>query len=191
MARPLSEEKRVSILDAATVLIAEQGLNVSTSKIARLAKVSEGTIFTYFQNKDELINQLYLDIKGKLRESLIIHSQKTELQKQIQEAWKVYINWGLENPNEYKTLATLSLSSVITDVTKAKGNDAFCDISNILKTVMQSGQLKNQSSEYVGAIMGAMANTTIEFIKLNNAAKEELLQDSFLAFWRVVSNLNN
>ncbi|MCF9046953.1 TetR/AcrR family transcriptional regulator [Acinetobacter nectaris] len=92
MARPLSEEKRVSILDAATVLIAEQGLNVSTSKIARLVKVSEGTIFTYFQNKDELINQLYLDIKEKLRESLVIHSQKIELQKQVQEVWKIYIN---------------------------------------------------------------------------------------------------
>lgn len=57
---------------------------------------------------------------------------------------------------------------MITDVTKAKGNDAFFDISNILKTVMQSGQLKNQSPEYFGAIMEAMANTTIEFINFNN-----------------------
>ncbi|MCF9046954.1 hypothetical protein [Acinetobacter nectaris] len=53
-------------------------------------------------------------------------------------------------------------------MTKAKGNDAFFDISNILKTVMQSGQLKNQSPEYFGAIMEAMANTTIEFINFNN-----------------------
>lgn len=60
MARPRSEDKRQTILRAATQLFAEEGLNAPTARIAKAAGVAEGTIFTYFANKDVLMNQLYL-----------------------------------------------------------------------------------------------------------------------------------
>jgi len=187
MARPLSEEKRQAILDAATNLIAEQGLSVSTAKIAKLANVSEGTIFTYFQNKDELINQLYLGLKQQLRSALILPEQSVELREQVQVAWRAYISWGLSNPHEQQVLATLSLSSIVTDTTRAIGNDAFCDISAILKNAMLSGGLSHQSPDYVGAMMATMANTTMEFMKLDAINAEALLRDGFAAFWRVIA----
>ncbi|HET8853867.1 MAG TPA: TetR family transcriptional regulator, partial [Ktedonobacteraceae bacterium] len=49
MARPKSQDKRNAILAAAIELIAEQGLSVPTSKIAHVAGVAEGTLFTYFE----------------------------------------------------------------------------------------------------------------------------------------------
>ena len=187
MARPLSEEKRQAILDAATNLIAEQGLSVSTAKIAKLANVSEGTIFTYFQNKDELINQLYLSLKQQLRSALILPEQSVELREQVQGAWRAYISWGLSNPHGQQVLATLSLSSIVTDTTRAIGNDAFCDISIVLKNAMAEGALSHQSPDYVGAIMVTMANTTMEFMKLDAINAEALLRDGFAAFWRVIA----
>ena len=65
MARLKSEEKRNAILAAATRLFAERGLAAAlTSEISRLAGIAEGTLFTYFGTKDELINSLYRE--GKL-----------------------------------------------------------------------------------------------------------------------------
>ncbi|MGB8810289.1 MAG: helix-turn-helix domain-containing protein, partial [Acinetobacter calcoaceticus] len=56
MARPRSEDKRNAILSAAIETLAELGERASTSKIAKVAGVAEGTLFTYFSSKEELLN---------------------------------------------------------------------------------------------------------------------------------------
>ena len=44
MARPLSEDKRTAILDAATEVVAMLGVSAQTAKIAKGAGVAEGTL---------------------------------------------------------------------------------------------------------------------------------------------------
>ena len=58
MARPLSEEKRQTLIQTTIDLIAEQGLSVSTANIAKQAGVASGTLFTYFDSKEALFNQV-------------------------------------------------------------------------------------------------------------------------------------
>ena len=64
MARVRSPEKRSAILQAAVHEIAKVGLGAPTAKIARRAGVAAGTLFTYFANKEELLNELYLELTG-------------------------------------------------------------------------------------------------------------------------------
>jgi AcrR family transcriptional regulator len=72
VARPKSEDKRNAILDAATRLFAERGLAAApTSEISSLAGVAEGTLFTYFGTKDELINSLYRELKLELADAMM------------------------------------------------------------------------------------------------------------------------
>jgi AcrR family transcriptional regulator len=63
MARARSPEKRQAILQAAVREIAEAGLGASTGRIARSAGLAEGTMFTYFSSKDNLLNELYIELK--------------------------------------------------------------------------------------------------------------------------------
>src|SRR5258708_36122408 len=63
MARIKSPEKRNAILQAAVREIAKLGLGAPTAKIARRAGLAAGTLFTYFANKEELLNELYLELK--------------------------------------------------------------------------------------------------------------------------------
>jgi len=66
MARVRSPEKRSAILQAAVREIADLGLSAPTAKIAKRAGVAAGTLFTYFANKEELLNQLFLELKGEV-----------------------------------------------------------------------------------------------------------------------------
>jgi AcrR family transcriptional regulator len=59
LARPRSDDKRKAILSPVTQIFAERGLSAPTSAISNLAGVAEGTLFTYFENKDALLNALY------------------------------------------------------------------------------------------------------------------------------------
>ncbi|WPO48661.1 TetR/AcrR family transcriptional regulator [Pseudomonas sp. S1Bt23] len=71
MARPLSEEKRQALLDAAADFVATLGTGASMAKIAKAAGVSEGTLFTYFPTKDDQLNQLFIEIETDLTESMV------------------------------------------------------------------------------------------------------------------------
>ena len=71
MAKPKSEDKRNSILSAATQVFAERGLGAPTAAITSAAGIAEGSLFTYFKTKDELINALYCELKLELADSMM------------------------------------------------------------------------------------------------------------------------
>ena len=65
------EEKRLKILDATLKLISEKGFHgTAMSKVAKEAGVSAGIIYHYFENKDELILELYKAQKRKMADAI-------------------------------------------------------------------------------------------------------------------------
>src|SRR5258708_13967204 len=73
MAKPKSEDKRNSILSAATQVFAERGLAAPTAAITSAPGIAEGSLFTYFKTKDELSNALYRELKLELPDSTLAH----------------------------------------------------------------------------------------------------------------------
>lgn len=66
MARTSTGNKRERILDAAVVEIARRGFGTTTvAQIARRAGVADGTIYLYFKNKDELLQELFARAMGR------------------------------------------------------------------------------------------------------------------------------
>ena len=62
--RQKSPEKRKSLLNATLCLVNNNGFHdAPMSKIAKLAGIAPATIYVYFENKQDLINQLYLEVK--------------------------------------------------------------------------------------------------------------------------------
>ncbi len=60
-----SEIKRNALIRATISLVINDGFHAAPmSKIAKMACVSPGTIYLYFENKQDLINKVYLEIKG-------------------------------------------------------------------------------------------------------------------------------
>ena len=60
-------EKYEAIIDAAIRVIAENGYhNAQVSKIAREAKVADGTIYLYFENKDDMLDLHFQRENGRL-----------------------------------------------------------------------------------------------------------------------------
>lgn len=63
----IKHDKREEILRAALELIAEYGFHgAPMAMIAERAGVGAGTIYRYFENKDVLINEMYLELEKRL-----------------------------------------------------------------------------------------------------------------------------
>ncbi len=59
--RHKDDNKHQAICDAAIGLITANGFaDTSISKIAKVANVSPATIYVYFENKEDLLNKVYL-----------------------------------------------------------------------------------------------------------------------------------
>ncbi|MCA0988586.1 TetR/AcrR family transcriptional regulator [Guptibacillus algicola] len=79
MALPKSEEKRARILEAAIQMFSQNGYSKATIKdIANEAGVSFGTVFTYFENKDELFKAAVLEPLEEIKRVMLASPEPTE-----------------------------------------------------------------------------------------------------------------
>jgi AcrR family transcriptional regulator len=188
MARPKSEDKRNAILTAATQVIAQEGLSAPTAKIAKLAGVAEGTLFTYFNSKDELLNLLYLELKSELKEVVMSSYPKTKsVRSRIRHAWQDYVSWGVAHPHKRKVLAQLDVSDKITERSKAAGMLAFAELNTLVHESIAAGALREHSPVFVSAIMASLAETTMDFMARDASKADEYSESGFEAFWNAIA----
>ncbi|TAJ45408.1 TetR/AcrR family transcriptional regulator [Methanofollis fontis] len=102
MSRPLSEEKRRALLEAALDLFAVQGVHATpTQQISRRAGVSEGTLFRYFRTKEDLVETVQAsvlrsiadEVQGAIRPG-------TPVDEQIRAVKRRVLAWMFANPKQ-------------------------------------------------------------------------------------------
>ena len=181
--------KRTAILAAATELIATQGLGAPTAKIARAAGVSDGSLFTYFPDKDDLLNQLYVELKIELRDAVLMNYPKTAaLKQQSRHLWDVLIDWGLQAPAKRRSMAQLSVSDRITAASRMAGLDGWEDIADLLRKMTAKGRLKDRPSSFATKVLLALSELTIDSILEFPKEANEYRQSGFDAFWNAVTS---
>ncbi|QBD78958.1 TetR/AcrR family transcriptional regulator [Ktedonosporobacter rubrisoli] len=188
MARPKSQDKRRSILAAAIEVIAEQGLSVPTSKIARVAGVSEGSLFTYFETKDTLLNELYLELKAEVRANMLVnYPAQADLKVRARHLWDQYVRLGISHPDKYKVITQLSVSHHIWEQSKRRGMEGYEAVHAMIQELFAYGALKDQPFEFGTALLLSLMNMTIEFIAQHPSEAERFWDAGFTAFWNAVT----
>ena len=98
--RHKDDNKHQAICDAAIELITKNGFaDTSMSKIARAANVSPATIYVYFENKEDLINKLYLFVKQEMSTALL-QGIKPNLstEESFKIIWNNFYTYATNNP---------------------------------------------------------------------------------------------
>ncbi len=186
MARPKSEDKRNAILDAATRLFAERGLAAApTSEISRRADVAEGTLFTYFETKDDLINSLYREIKLELADAMMSDfPRKKNVRTRLRHVWDRYVNWGIANPAQRKVLAQLVVSDILTKDSREAGNAPFVELQTMIRDAIEQRVFRDDLPvELVSKSLGAMAEATMDLMGAHPAKANKYRDSGFQMYW--------
>ena len=186
MARPKSEDKRNAILDAATRLFAERGLTAApTSEISKQAGVAEGTLFTYFETKDDLINALYREIKLELADAMMSDfPRKKNVRTKLQHVWDRYVNWGIANPNQRKVLAQLTVSEVLTKESREAGSAPFVEFQIMIRDAIEQRVFRNDVPvELISKSLAALVEATIDLTVSNRSKAKQYRDSGFQMFW--------
>lgn len=189
MARPRSEDKRSEILSAAIRVIASQGLvGAATATIAKEAGVSNGSLFTYFETKAELLNQLYVELKAEMAAAATSGlPAESELRAQALSMWRRWLHWATACPEKRRTLAQLNVSDAITPESHRAASEKMAGIRKILERSRETGALRETPLEFSVALMSAVADATIDYMIADPANADKHCQAAFDAFWRMVA----
>ncbi|AKM41628.1 TetR/AcrR family transcriptional regulator [Burkholderia contaminans] len=189
MARPRSPDKHEAILAAAARALAEDGASATTARIARLAGVAEGTVFTYFETKDALLNALYVSLKADMRDAMMTgFPEHAPAEQAVRHAWNGYVSWGVANPDGRRALRQLGVSGRIDDAHRAAGAEGFGGIGALLREqVAATGGLNHDEAHaFCSALFTSIAETAMESISRDPARADAYREAGFRALWAVL-----
>lgn len=138
-----SSDKHGNIIKAATKVFAKKGFfNARISDIAKEAKVADGTIYLYFNNKFDILISVFEQEIGRLIEQVQTLLNKENDPKKMLE---IFIHKHLSEMKKNRNLAEViqielrQTNKLIRDYR----NNKFSEYVNILSLIIQQGQEKH------------------------------------------------
>lgn len=98
------ENKEIAIREQAMEMIVNEGFDgLSMQKLAKAANVSPATIYIYYKNREDLLNQLFLEVQ-KTFSDIALKGFKPELslEEGLWLQWKNRLRFILEYPDYFK-----------------------------------------------------------------------------------------
>jgi AcrR family transcriptional regulator len=166
MARPKSENKRNAILAAAIQGFARNGLATPTSDVSKAAGVAEGTLFTYFPTKGDLVNAVYRDIKADLASAVFsAYPRKKNARTRLRHVWDRYVDWGASHPAAHRVLKEIELWGGLTKESRTSDASSRNELEALAQSFREQHLVrKDLTEDYVGAVVNALEEMTISLM---------------------------
>jgi AcrR family transcriptional regulator len=175
-------------MSAAIRVIAAQGLGAATATIAKEADVSNGSLFTYFETKAELLNQLYVELKTEMG-TVALEGLPTDsdVRSQLLNMWRNWARWAVHCPEKRRALVHLSVSDDITPQSRMATHQAMLGAAALLERSRENGPMRDAPPGFVLALMNALADATIDFMIRDPANADKHSMAAFDALWRMIA----
>jgi len=184
--RQKCDKKRIALLKATLHLVNNNGFHdAPMSKIAKMAEMSPATIYIYFENKQDLINQLYLEMKA-LFSSFAFKNYHEEqcVKDSFKQIWFNIANFKLNQVEETNFLSQCDNTPIIDKEIKREGLKHLQPLIDLWERGIQEGVIKNVSPYllYAFTIYPLVFLTNPQY-KNNCPLNEEKLKDAFNIAW--------
>jgi AcrR family transcriptional regulator len=182
------KDKRTAILEAALKLFTERGFHgTSTAQISKEASVATGTLFNYFPTKEDLINNLYFEVKGDLSRAMgeNIEAEST-FQNKLRKIWSNLVKWGVDNQEEFLFVGQFCSSPYITKFTREEVMKEYVFLHDLVKEGIANGEIRDFSPELTISMFYQASRTVVNFILDSDSLLDEnkIIDDGFQIIWR-------
>jgi AcrR family transcriptional regulator len=162
-------DKRKAILDASLKLFCTKCFqDTTTASISNEARVATGTLFLYFDSKEELVNELYLECKGEMaryvEEGVWLN---TSFKTQLKHIWEKGTEWCLLYPEKMQFMTQFSSSQYLTKQTKEKAVSYLGLMNEVIKKGVASGEVATSSVELLSRMLGGYFHNARLFLLEN------------------------
>lgn len=184
--RQKCDKKRVALLYATLHLVNNHGFHdAPMSKIAKMAEVSPATIYIYFENKQDLINQLYLEMKASFSAfAFNNYNEETCVMESFKQIWFNIANFKLNKGEEANFLSQCDNTPMIDDAIKREGLKHLQPLLDLWERGKEESVIKPISPYLLYAFtIYPLSFLTNKQYKTSCELNREKLNDAFQAAW--------
>jgi len=184
-----NEDKVTRIYKAAMLVINREGFEGSCmSKIAKEADISAATIYLYFENKEDMLNKLYVHLKSKMGHSYFRDgTDLTPSKGTFRTIWLNHYQYIIDNIEEYNFLENFSNCPLINHVDKENTLD-YCPVfETLLEQSKKTGLLQPMNNDMIYSLLFAPVSYLVKKSRTygTTISANEFMQ-IFEASWRAV-----
>lgn len=181
-----SIDKRNALVKATIALVNNNGFHATAmSKIAKMANVSPATIYLYFENKQDLVNQTYLEVKTKYTDFVFdTYDENTAIKNGFELIWKRIATFH-NNECEYAYfLNQCNSTPIIDEPSRKEGIKYLQPLLDLWERGKKEGVIK-PISDY---ILYAYAINPVSFLMMAQKQNEFQLttariEEAFVTAW--------
>ena len=151
--RQKDDEKKQRIESAVIQLILMNGFNgLSMSKIAREADVCPATVYTYFDSKDSMLQEIYVEYSQNVYDYLQNHVDSSMSGAQtIESLIRNYYQYLVEYQDVFSYVKQYSMVASLAE--SCCGDNGSCYITGIIDDLKNRHVIRNYSNDILEAII--------------------------------------
>ncbi|GMQ78304.1 MAG: TetR/AcrR family transcriptional regulator [Anaerolineae bacterium] len=186
---PVSD-KRAAILETTLDLISERGFhNTPMSLVAKESSVSTGSIYHYFASKDELIFELYKEIKLEmLRSTMKGFSEQLSIREGFLRLWFNFIEYHMYHPRRTAFLEQFENSPYSEPSIQEAFTDEIAPFIKFVNQGIEEGVLKDLPLQVEAALtFGVAVSLAQQHIAGTLVLDNELIEATAEACWDAIA----
>ncbi|KAE9534581.1 TetR/AcrR family transcriptional regulator [Ursidibacter arcticus] len=182
-------EVALRILNAADTLMAENGVQyLSTHKIAKQAGVSVGTIYLYFKDKDDLLNQLVIYLFGQFNQAIEKQYDETlPLFEQYRALWLAKFEFMSNNLNIVKNMYQYESLPQFRELLRHCFESEHLPWNRFIKRGLKQGVIVDLPLQILYAMsMKVPQDLIYQQLSLDKVYSQQLIEDVILRTWKAI-----
>jgi len=182
----MSQSKEDLLLHAALKLFNEFGFHgTATAKISKEAGVSTGTLYNYFDSKEELISKLYIHIKSNMFEYVAVNViNNPEIENTLENIWSGMIKWAIDYPEYYKFKETFYRSPYVKNISTEEIMEVNKPLIDIVIAAFGTFDYKSKDAALITEFFTGALNATINYIgRCDDVDIDDAIHRGFTLLW--------
>ncbi|WP_400073282.1 TetR/AcrR family transcriptional regulator [Zobellia russellii] len=184
-----SQIKRNALVKATIELVNNSGFHAAPmSKIAKMANVSPATIYLYFENKQDLVNKVYIEVKAAFTTyAFATYDPNMEVEEGFEVIWKRIADFKLKECEEAMFLAQCDNTPMIDEQSREEGIRHLQPLLDLWERGKKEGKIK-PLSDY---ILYAYSINPLSFLMITQKRgrfqlNEDHLEEAYQSAWNSI-----
>ena len=181
-----SIDKRNALVNATIKLVNSNGFHeTAMSKIAKMANVSPATIYLYFENKQDLVNQTYLEVKTKYTDFVFEnYDENLNIKNGFEKIWKRIAEFTLNECDYTMFLNQCNNTPIIDEMSRMEGIKHLQPLLDLWSRGRNEGIIKLYSDYMLYAYsINPLSFLIIAQKQYNFDLGEKEINEAFQAAW--------
>jgi AcrR family transcriptional regulator len=184
--KPRDDNKIQQVFTATLKLVVQSGVaGITMRQIAKEAKMATGTLYIYFKDKDELINQLYASCRAS-SVNTYFNGYNTTLpfKEGFKVIWNNILNHRLENFDVAVFMEQCYHSPFISESTKEMSRQLLQPLFKLIERGREENVLKDLDTIMLLIFMVGSITEVIKYINYHKKKlTDDMIKNAFIICW--------